>query len=120
MANVYLGRRLRLLGHGLERVKEDAVASADDDLFAVYGLNLITLMYGEVTGVGDGGATTIALNEKTDSIPICAATTVTGDAVWCCLACGYAGDGVSPADRQKRRAQEAQDADTGAHVKGRR
>ena len=75
------GAALRQLALGAEVVKEDAVATADDDLFTVYGLCLVTLMYGEVTGVGDGGASTIALNEKADSVAIAAATTVTSDAV---------------------------------------
>lgn len=71
---------MRQLALGKE-VTKDAVCTADDDLYTVYGLCFITLAYAEVTGAGDGGASTIYLNEKTDSIPICAETTVTSDAV---------------------------------------
>lgn len=63
------------------RVVKTAASVADIDLFTVTGECLITYFYGIVTGVGDGGATTIAINEKADSIAIAAATTVTSDAV---------------------------------------
>lgn len=63
------------------KTEKTAAHLADIDLFKVYGKVLCTLLIGEVTGVGDGGATTIALNEKTDSLAIAAATTVTSDAV---------------------------------------
>ena len=63
------------------RVEKTLASVATADMFTVTGENLITLFYGVVTGVGDGGATTIAINEKDDSIPICAVTTVTGDLV---------------------------------------
>ena len=63
------------------RVEKTLASLATADMFTVTGENLITLFYGIVTGVGDGGVTTIAINEKADSIPICAATTVTSDTV---------------------------------------
>lgn len=63
------------------KVTKAGVLDADDDLFDFTGLNLITLMYGEVTTVMDGGASTVALNEKASSIAIMAATTITSDGV---------------------------------------
>jgi hypothetical protein len=81
MANeLYEGDAVRNINLGL-RVEKTAISLADIDLFTITGECLITLMYGIVTGVGDGGATTIALNEKASSIAIMAATTVTSDAV---------------------------------------
>src|SRR3990172_12021342 len=63
-----------------EKVQKAGVLTADDDLFTVVGQVLITLIYGEVTTVMDGGASTVKLNEKTSSIDLCAATTITSDA----------------------------------------
>jgi hypothetical protein len=63
------------------RVVKTLASLATADMFTVTGECLITLFYGIVTGVGDGGATTIAINEKTSSIDLMAATTVTSDAV---------------------------------------
>ena len=81
MANeLYLGDAVRNVTLGL-RVEKTLASLATADMFTVTGECLITLLYGIVTGVGDGGATTIAINEKADSVPICAATTVTSDAV---------------------------------------
>lgn len=62
------------------KVQKAGVLTADDDLFTVVGQVLITLIYGEVTTVMDGGASTVALNEKASSIALCAATTITSDA----------------------------------------
>jgi hypothetical protein len=81
MATHISNMQLALAQMGRHVVKEDAVCTADDDLFTVYGACRINLMYAITTGVGDGGASTIAINEKTDSIAIAAATTVTSDAV---------------------------------------
>ena len=81
MSTIKQNEELGTLLLGRHIVKEDAVCSADDDLFTVYGLVRINMMYGEVTGVSDGGAGTIALNEKTDSIAIAAATDIQADAV---------------------------------------
>ena len=81
MANeLYKGDAVRNVILGL-RVEKTAISLADIDLFTVVGECLITLLYGIVTGAGDGGATTIKLNEKASSIDLCAATTVTSDAV---------------------------------------
>ena len=81
MANeLYKGDAVRNVALGL-RVEKTAISLADIDLFTVVGECLITLLYGIVTGAGDGGATTIKLNEKASSIDLCAATTVTSDAV---------------------------------------
>ena len=60
------------------RVEKASVLSADDDLFDFKGECLVTLMFGEVTGVL-AGASTVALNEKADSIALVAVTTITND-----------------------------------------
>ena len=62
------------------KVTKAGILSADDDLFTVVGQVLITLIYGQVTTVMDGGASTVKLNEKASSIDLCAATTITSDA----------------------------------------
>ncbi len=80
MSVLTLGKAVRESALGI-RVEKTAASLADIDLFTVNGECLITLMYGIVTGVGDGGATTIGLNEKASSIAVCAVTTVTSDAV---------------------------------------
>jgi hypothetical protein len=81
MANeLYQGDAVRNVTLGL-RVEKTLASLATADMFTVKGEVLITLFYGIVTGAGDGGATTIAINEKADSIPIAAATTVTSDLV---------------------------------------
>lgn len=80
MSNPSQGKAIRETNLGL-RVEKTLASVATADMFTVTGENLINLFYGIVTGVGDGGASTIAINEKASSIPICAATTVTGDVV---------------------------------------
>jgi hypothetical protein len=50
-------------------------------MFTTYGQVLITLLYGVVTTAESSGATTLKLVEKTNSIDLCALTTVTGDTV---------------------------------------
>ena len=62
------------------RVEKASVLSADDDLFDFKGECLVTLMFGEVTGVL-AGASTVALNEKASSIAIAKATTIDSDTV---------------------------------------
>lgn len=79
MADYYEGLALRDVRLG-KKVEKAGNLAADDDLFTVYGKVLITLIIGEVTTVMDGGASTVLLNEKADSIPLCAATTITSDA----------------------------------------
>lgn len=82
MSNPYKEKALRELLLGLRVDKAAAmIDSAADDLFTVYGMVLITLIEGECTGVGDGTVETILLEEKASSIKLCAATTVTSDAV---------------------------------------
>jgi len=80
MSNPTQAKRIRETVLGIRATKTLASA-ATADMFTVTGECWITLMYGIVTGVGDGGATTIAISEKADSIAIAAATTVTSDAV---------------------------------------
>ena len=81
------------------RVHKAGVLTADDDLFTVVGQVLLTLIYGEVTTVMDGGASTVKLNEKTSSIDLCAATTITSDAVGeIYMLQGDAGEVVNGAD----------------------
>ena len=72
-------KAIREAAFGL-KVTKAGILSADDDLFTVVGQVLITLIYGQVTTVMDGGASTVKLNEKTSSIDLCAATTITSDA----------------------------------------
>lgn len=80
MSNQKKGQAVRQTALGL-RVEKTLASLADANIFAVYGTNLITLLYGQVTGAGDGGATTIKLQEETNSVDLCAATTVTSDTV---------------------------------------
>ncbi|RLC56942.1 MAG: hypothetical protein DRI30_05075 [Chloroflexi bacterium] len=80
MSTRTINETVRETALGLQATKTLASA-ATADMFTVTGEVWVTLMYGIVTGVGDGGATTIAINEKADSIAIAAATTVTSDAV---------------------------------------
>jgi hypothetical protein len=68
-----------LLGSQVE--KTAAVNALTDALFIAYGKVLITALVGEVTGVGDGTVETILLEEAGVPVALCAATTVTSDAV---------------------------------------
>ena len=79
-SDLYRDRSLRELALGI-RIDKSSSLIADDDLFTVVGQVMLNLIMGEVTTVTDGGATTVLLNEKTDSIPLCKATTITSDAV---------------------------------------
>jgi hypothetical protein len=80
MSRLTKGRALRELALGL-RAEKTLAALADGNLFTTYGRVLITLLYGQVTAAGDGGATTIKLQTETNTIDLCAATTVTGDVI---------------------------------------
>lgn len=62
-------------------VTKTLASLATADVFTVKGDVEITLLYGVVTGVGDGGATTIKFRAKTNAVDMSAATTVTGDTV---------------------------------------
>jgi len=74
------GEAIRQVTLGLV-VYKTLAALADANIFTVFGRNLITLLTGSVTVAGDGGATTIKLQTETNTIDLCAATTVTGDAI---------------------------------------
>lgn len=80
MSNPTRGKAVRETTLGISATKTLA-SLADANIFTTYGKILITLLMGEVTGVGDGGVTTIKIQSETDTIDMCAATTVTSDAV---------------------------------------
>lgn len=80
MSNLTKGRRVRETTLGIA-VTKTLASLADANIFTTQGQVLINLLMGEVTGVGDGGATTIKIRRETDTIDMCAATTVTSDAV---------------------------------------
>jgi hypothetical protein len=80
MTNESQGSAVRQVTLGLV-VYKTLAALASADIFTVYGRNLVTLLTGSVTVEGDGGATTIKLQTETNTIDLCAATTVTGDVV---------------------------------------
>lgn len=92
MANPISGKALRELVLGTE-VTKVGVATADDDLFTVYGKVAIELLYGEVTAAATG-ASTIAINEKASSIDLVAATTCTGDVLGTIYMAGGDGGGI--------------------------
>jgi len=81
MSTMTINKTVRETALGLRVVKTAAVDATAVDLFTVTGECVITLMYGIVTGVGDGTVISISLNEKASSIDLCAATVVTSDAV---------------------------------------
>src|SRR4030042_425289 len=80
MSNPTEGKAIREMTLGLHVTKTKATL-ADGNLFTIYGRVLVTLLWGQATAVGDGGATTIKLQEETNSIDLCAATTITSDAI---------------------------------------
>lgn len=69
-----------LLGFTVTKVHDLATVGATDDLFTVTGRVLITQLTGEVTTVV-GGAATLKLRDTTNSVDLCAATTIDTDAV---------------------------------------
>lgn len=81
MSTLTINKTVRETALGLRVVKTAAVDAVADDLFTVTGECLITLLYGIVTGAGDGTVVSISLNEKVSSIDLCAATVVTSDLV---------------------------------------
>lgn len=81
MSTRTINETVRETALGLRVTKTAAVDATATDLFTVTGECLITLLYGIVTGVGDGTVVSISLNEKASSIDLCAATVVTSDAV---------------------------------------
>jgi len=80
MSNPSQGQAVRETTLGIV-VNKTLAALADANIFTVYGRNLVTLLTGSVTAAGDGGATTIKLQTETNTIDLCAATTVTSDAI---------------------------------------
>ena len=80
MSNPTKGKAIRELTLGL-RVEKTLATLADGNLFTTYGRSLIVLLVGQATAVGDGGATTIKLQSETNTIDLCAATTITSDAI---------------------------------------
>lgn len=69
-----------LLGFGVTKVSNLADGTGTDNLFTVTGRCLITCLTGEVTTV-IGGAATMKLTDVTNSVDLCAATTIDTDAV---------------------------------------
>ena len=80
MGNPSEGRAIREITLGI-RVEKTLATLADGNLFTTYGRNRINLLFGQATAEGDGGATTIKLQTETNTIDLCAATTITGDAI---------------------------------------
>jgi hypothetical protein len=64
-----------------KRVEKSLATLADGNLFTTYGQNLITLLFGQVTTQPDAGATTLKLQTETNTLDLCAATTITNDAI---------------------------------------
>ena len=69
-----------VLGFGVTKVSNLADGAGTDNLFTVTGRVLITSLTGEVTTV-IGGAATMKLTDVTNSVDLCAATTIDTDAV---------------------------------------
>jgi len=80
MSNLTKGKRVRETALGI-RVEKSLATLANGNLFTTYGRCLITLLFGQVTTQPDAGATTIKLQTETNTIDLCAATTITNDAV---------------------------------------
>lgn len=68
------------LGFGVTKVSNLADGAGTDALFTVTGRCLITCLTGEVTTVV-GGAATMKLTDTTNTVDLCAATTIDTDAV---------------------------------------
>src|SRR3990167_8637713 len=69
-----------VLGFRVTKTSNLADGSGTDNLFTVTGRCLITHLSGEVTTV-IGGAATLKLSDVTNSVDLCAATTIDSDAV---------------------------------------
>ena len=69
-----------VLGYCVTKTSSLADGSGTDDLFTVTGSNMLTLLIGEVTTIV-ATTTTMKLRDTTNSIDLCAATTITTDAV---------------------------------------
>lgn len=70
--------RAQVLGR---RVEKSLASLANGNLFTTFGQTLITLLFGQVTTQPDVGATTLKLQTETNTIDLCAATTITNDAI---------------------------------------
>jgi hypothetical protein len=80
MSNPSKGQAVRDTNLGV-RVVNTKSALASGAIFNTSGRILITSLTGQVTAAGDGGATTIKIQAGTSNIDMCAATTVTADAI---------------------------------------
>ena len=78
MSGQWKGKAIRESTLGIHVTKTLATL-ADGNIFATYGRVQITLLWGQSVTAGDGGATTLKLQEETNSVDLCAATTITGD-----------------------------------------
>ena len=76
--NASQGEGVRQTNRGIH-VQKTLATLADGNIFATYGRVLLTYLWGESITAGDGGATTLRLQEETNAIFLCAATTITGD-----------------------------------------
>ena len=81
MSDLIKDRAVTQTNLGVRVVSTQAVDATGVDIFNIKGEVLNTLLYGIVSVVSDGTVETIKLNEKASSIDLCAATTVTDDAV---------------------------------------
>ncbi len=80
MSNPSQGKAVRESALGI-RVEKSLATLADGNLFTTKGRNLVNLLFGQITTVSDAGATTIKLQLETNTIDLCAATTIDVDAV---------------------------------------
>jgi len=80
MWNASQGEAVRECILGL-RVEKTLGCAADANIFNTYGRILITELIGQATAAEATGATTILLQEERNTVNLCAATTVTGDAI---------------------------------------
>lgn len=80
MWNMAQGEAVRECILGL-RVEKTLGCAADGNIFNTYGRILIKLLIGQATAAEATGATTIQLQEERNTVNLCAATTVTGDAI---------------------------------------
>ena len=80
MSNQTLDDAVRECTLGIH-VQKTLATLADGNLFTTYGRNLVTLIMGQVTIQCDAGATTLKLQTETNTIDLCAATTITNDAI---------------------------------------
>ncbi len=63
-----------------QRVEKSLATLADGNIFTTFGRNYITLLFGQVT-TDPAGASTVKLQTETNTIDLCAATTIDTDAI---------------------------------------